>query len=312
MQNALDERLKTEIDGFKRDGILKRLLEMQSPQAPRVRMAGRGEINVLSSNNNLGLSAVPEVIEAGRAALTRLGAGTGSVRFICGTFDVHNELERELASFLRFERALTYVSCWNANTGLMATVLDEPDALISDELNHASIIDGARLCKAQRHRYRHSDMTDLERILQGTASARHRFVITDGVFSMEGDDARLPDLVALCEKHKATLAVDDSHATGVLGKTGRGTPEHFGLEGRIDILVVPVSAKTKSKNPVAGLSDIVRTIEPHVVIPMLHDEKFRSAVRKELGTDGEKLPKLAVAAKDIPEEGFRVVFLEAQ
>ncbi|MBI4230201.1 MAG: glycine C-acetyltransferase [Planctomycetes bacterium] len=236
MRTSLDDRLQSEIEGFKRDGVYKRLLELQGPQGARVKMAGRGEVIVLSSNNYLGLCAVPEVVEAGRSALVRLGAGTGSVRFICGTFDVHNELERELASFLRFERALSYVSCWNANTGLMATVLDEPDALISDEMNHASIIDGVRLCKAPRHRYRHSDMADLERILKETASARHRFVITDGIFSMEGDIARLPDLVALCERHRATLAVDDSHATGVLGRTGRGTPEHFGLEGKVDIL----------------------------------------------------------------------------
>jgi glycine C-acetyltransferase len=199
-------------------------------------MEGHGKVLVLSSNNYLGLSAEPSVISAGRATLERLGAGTASVRFICGTFDVHTRLEAKLASFLGTESALTYVSCWTANTGLTPTFLSGEDAIISDELNHASVIDGVRATKANRRVYRHSDMADLEEGLKATSGARHRFIFTDGVFSMEGDLARLPDIVELARKHDAVVAVDDSHGTGVMGATGRGTPEHFGLHGEIDVI----------------------------------------------------------------------------
>jgi glycine C-acetyltransferase len=175
-------------------------------------------------------------VQGGREGLERFGAGTGSVRFICGTFTVHRELEEELARLVGTEASLSYVSCWNANEGLMPTVLDQEDVVISDALNHASIIDSVRLCKAQRKLYPHSDMKALEEILRETASARSRFIITDGVFSMEGDIARLPDIVELARKHDAVVAVDDSHATGVLGKTGRGTAEHYGMLGEVDVI----------------------------------------------------------------------------
>jgi glycine C-acetyltransferase len=179
---------------------------------------------------------MPDVIEAGKTALDRFGAGTGSVRFICGTFAVHGELERALAGFVGTEAALSYVSCWTANEGLMPTILDERDVVISDALNHASIIDSVRLCKASRRVYTHADMADLRAILEDTASARTRLVITDGVFSMEGDIANLPEIVTLARTHGAVVAVDDSHATGVLGATGRGTAEHHGLIGEVEII----------------------------------------------------------------------------
>jgi glycine C-acetyltransferase len=236
MSQAFHERLEQAIAGFRRDGVYKRLNHLDSPQAAVVRMEGRGDVVVLSSNNYLGLCNYPAVVEAGRAALDRYGAGTGSVRFICGTFTVHRELEAALAGFVGTEAALSYVSCWNANEGLLPTVLDETDVVISDALNHASIIDSVRLCKAQRRVYAHSDMAELERALVETRSARTRLVISDGVFSMEGDIARLPDLVELAQRHDAVLAIDDSHATGVLGAHGRGTPEHFGLVGQVDVL----------------------------------------------------------------------------
>jgi glycine C-acetyltransferase len=236
MSKAFDARLREELDGFRRDGVYKKLNHLDSPQASRVSMEGRGEVIILSSNNYLGLCDTPEVIQGGREGLERYGAGTGSVRFICGTFTVHRELEQELAQFVGTAASLTYVSCWNANEGLMPTVLDKEDVVISDALNHASIIDSVRLCKAQRKLYPHSDMKALDEILRETASARTRFIITDGVFSMEGDIARLPDIVELARKHDAVVAVDDSHSTGVLGKTGRGTAEHYGMLGEVDVI----------------------------------------------------------------------------
>jgi glycine C-acetyltransferase len=234
--SGLDARLAREVEAFRRDGVYKRLNYLDSPQSSWVTMEGRGRVLILSSNNYAGLCDVPEVIEAGKAALDRFGAGTGSVRFICGTFTVHRELESALAHFVGTEAALSFVSCWTANEGLMPTVLDEQDVVISDALNHASIIDSIRLCKAPRRVYKHSDMAELETILKETASARTRFIITDGVFSMEGDIAKLPDIVDLARRYDAVVAVDDSHATGVLGPTGRGTAEHFGLLGNVDVI----------------------------------------------------------------------------
>jgi glycine C-acetyltransferase len=233
-------RLEAELAQFKQDGIYKRLNHLASPQGARVRMEGRGEVVNLSSNNYLGLCNLPEVVAAGRHALDQFGAGTGSVRFICGTFTIHRELEQALASLVSCESALTYVSCWNANEGLCPTLLGEQDIVISDQLNHASIIDSVRLAKGitkcQTAVYRHSDMSDLEEQLRAAKQARLRLVFTDGVFSMEGDIAKLPDLMTLARRYDAIVAVDDSHGTGALGKTGRGTAEHFGMLGEIDII----------------------------------------------------------------------------
>ncbi len=239
---SLTAHLAAELEQFKRDGVYKRLNYLASPQGPRVRMEGRGEVLILSSNNYLGLCNVPEVVEAGKRALDEFGAGTGSVRFICGTFTVHRELEAALARLVGCESSLTYVSCWNANEGLCPSLLSEQDIVISDQLNHASIIDSIRLAKAitkcQNAVYKHSDMTDLEEKLRATqaTNARLKLIFTDGVFSMEGDIARLPDIVALAQRYDAVVAVDDSHGTGVLGKNGRGTAEYFGLLGQVDIV----------------------------------------------------------------------------
>src|SRR5688572_7665815 len=203
-------------------------------------MEGRGEVIILSSNNYLGLSNEPGVVKAGKEGLDRWGAGTASVRFICGTFTVHRTLEAACARLVGTPAALSFVSCWNANEAVPGTLLGEDDIVISDQLNHASIIDGVRLAKAitkcQTAVYKHSDLADLEQKLVAARDRRVRMVITDGVFSMEGAIARLPDLLQLCRKHQAVLVVDDSHATGVLGKTGRGTAEHFGMLGDIDII----------------------------------------------------------------------------
>ena len=235
-------RLEAELEQFKRDGVYKRLNYLEGPQAARARMQGHGEVVILSSNNYLGLCNEPDVVAAGKRALDQFGAGTGSVRFICGTFTIHRELEQALAGFVGCESSLTYVSCWNANEGLVATLLGEQDIVISDQLNHASIIDAIRLAKTitkcQTAVYRHSDMADLEdklRAAQGM-NARLRLIFTDGVFSMEGDIARLPDIAALARRYDAVVALDDSHATGVLGPTGRGTAEHYGMVGQVDII----------------------------------------------------------------------------
>ncbi|MGH7673546.1 MAG: aminotransferase class I/II-fold pyridoxal phosphate-dependent enzyme, partial [Gemmatimonadales bacterium] len=191
------ERLETELAQFKREGVYKRLNYLDSPQGARVRMEGRGEVVILSSNNYLGLCSVPEVVQGGKDGLDRWGAGTGSVRFICGTFTVHRALEDALARFVGCESSLTYGSCWNANEGLCPTLLGERDIVISDQLNHASIIDSVRLAKAitkcRTAVYRHSDMADLEEKLRAAKDARLRLIFTDGIFSMEGDVAKLPD-----------------------------------------------------------------------------------------------------------------------
>ena len=240
MTDTFTARLQAELDEFQRTGVYKRLLYLDGVQGARTSMEGRGDVIILSSNNYLGLCDVPEVIAAGKAGLDRFGAGTGSVRFICGTFTVHRELEEVLATWVGTEASLTYVSCWNANEGLAPTLFGEQDVLISDRLNHASIIDEVRLAKVitkcQTAVYEHSDMADLRAKLEAFRGCRHRLVITDGVFSMEGDVAKLADILELARKYGAVLAVDDSHATGVMGKTGRGTPEHCGVFGEIDII----------------------------------------------------------------------------
>jgi glycine C-acetyltransferase len=236
MTHGFEERLRDQLEQFRRDGVYKRFNVLEGPQGPRVRMEGRGEVVILSSNNYLGLAAEPGVVRAGKEGLDRFGAGTASVRFICGTFSVHRDLERALADFVGTEAALTYVSCWTANEGLLPTLLDESDVVISDALNHASIIDSVRLCRAARRVYPHSDMAGLREVLEECATARTRLIVTDGVFSMDGDVAKLPEIAELARDHRAVLVVDDSHSTGVLGRTGRGTAEHFGMLGEVDIV----------------------------------------------------------------------------
>jgi glycine C-acetyltransferase len=238
--NRLEQRIERELEQFIRDGTYKRLNFLDSPQAPRVRMEGRGEVIILSSNNYLGLSNEPSVVAAGKEALDRFGAGTASVRFICGTFTIHRALEAACARLVGTAASLSFVSAWNANEAVPGTLLTENDIIISDQLNHASIIDGIRLAKAitkcQSAVYQHGDLADLDAKLSSARDRRVKMVITDGIFSMEGAIAKLPDLLELCRKHDAVLVVDDSHATGVLGKHGRGTAEHFGVVGEVDII----------------------------------------------------------------------------
>ncbi|MBV9569955.1 MAG: glycine C-acetyltransferase [Alphaproteobacteria bacterium] len=237
MSAALDQSLQGDLSAMRDAGTLKTFRHITGPMDTQVSMAEKsGPVLVLSSNNYLGLADHPQVVAAGKKALDEFGAGTASVRFICGTFSIHEEIERTLAQLSHTEAALTYVSCWTANTGLMPAIAGEQDALVSDELNHASLIDGCRASKAKRLVYKHSDMADLEAKFQAIKGARRIFVVTDGVFSMEGDIAKLPEIIVLAKKHGASIILDDSHGTGVMGKHGRGTAEHYGVEGQIDII----------------------------------------------------------------------------
>ena len=208
---------------------------IQSPQGAEIEVGGRRVLN-FCANNYLGLSGDPRLLAAARAALDSRGYGLSSVRFICGTQDLHRELERRLSAFFGFEDAILFSSCFDANGGVFEALLGEQDAIVSDSLNHASIIDGIRLARARRYRFAHADLADLESKLGEAADARIRLVVTDGVFSMDGDLARLDEICAIAERHRAMVLVDDSHASGFVGATGRGTPEHFGVRGRVDLL----------------------------------------------------------------------------
>src|SRR5512140_477543 len=235
MYGNVQQSLAARLEEIARAGLLKTERVLQTPQQARVGVS-RGEVLNLCANNYLGLANHPEVVGAAQDALARWGFGMASVRFICGTQTIHKELEERLSAFLGAEDAVLYTSCFDANGGLFETLLDEQDAIISDALNHASIIDGIRLCKAQRHRYANNDMGELENCLKATQSARTRVIATDGVFSMDGTIANLKAICDLADKYDALVMVDDSHATGFMGPTGRGTPEHCGVARRIDIL----------------------------------------------------------------------------
>jgi glycine C-acetyltransferase len=229
------ERLVEELQQIEDAGLWKQERLITGPQGVRITTED-GEVLNFCANNYLGLSSHPAILEAAHAALDSHGFGLSSVRFICGTQDIHKQLEARISKFLSTEDTILYTSCFDANGGLFETFLGPEDAVISDELNHASIIDGIRLCKAKRHRYSHADMSDLQRCLTDASDARTRMVVTDGVFSMHGDLAPLDEISALCEEHRAVLVVDDSHSTGFIGKTGRGTAEHFGVQDRVDII----------------------------------------------------------------------------
>jgi glycine C-acetyltransferase len=235
MYGQVQQRLAAELEAIREAGLWKAERRLEGPQGAAVTVDGREALN-FCANNYLGLARDPALIRAAGDALERWGLGLASVRFICGTQTIHAELEAALARFLGTEAAILYTSCFDANGGLFETILGEADAVISDALNHASIIDGIRLGRAQRHRYEHADMADLERRLQETRGARTRLIATDGVFSMDGDVAPLREICDLADRYDALVMVDDSHATGVLGPTGRGTPEHCGVGGRVDIV----------------------------------------------------------------------------
>ena len=233
--NRADERFRTEVESLRREGLYKHERIIGSPQGVIINTREAGRVLNFCANNYLGLADHPEVLDASAKALKAYGFGMASVRFICGTSELHKELEAQLADFMGTEDAILYSSCFDANTGLFETLLGPDDAVISDALNHASIIDGIRLCKAQRLVYAHNDMGDLAGCLKEANGARTKLIVTDGVFSMNGDIARLPEIVHLARRHDALVMVDDSHGTGVLGSQGRGAAEHHGVLGGIDI-----------------------------------------------------------------------------
>ncbi len=235
MYGAVRELLTDELQALRASGVYKQERNILGPQAARIRVK-EGEVINFCANNYLGLSSHPKVIEAAKRGLEQWGYGMSSVRFICGTQQIHTQLERRISDFLATEDTILYSSCFDANTGLFETILGPEDAVLSDQLNHASIIDGIRLCKAERKRFANSDMQALEEALQECADHRIRLIATDGVFSMDGYIAKLDEICALAEKYDALVMVDDSHATGFVGKTGRGTPEYREVMGRVDII----------------------------------------------------------------------------
>jgi glycine C-acetyltransferase len=235
MHDEVRRWLQAELDEIEAGGLTKRERVIESPQRAAITVGGREVLN-FCANNYLGLADDPGLVAAAQAGLARWGLGLSSVRFICGTQTIHKDLEAAISRFLGTEDTILYTSCFDANGGLFETLLGDADAVISDALNHASIIDGIRLAKAARYRYEHADMADLERRLVEARTARTRLIATDGVFSMDGDVAPLAEICALAERHAALVMVDDSHATGFFGPTGRGTPEHCGVAGRVDIV----------------------------------------------------------------------------
>lgn len=236
MFDNVEPALEKELGEIKEAGLYKEERVITTPQSAAIKTKSTGEVLNFCANNYLGLSSHPDVIEAAKDAIDTHGFGMSSVRFICGTQDIHKELEQKIAEFLGMEDAILYAAAFDANGGLFEPLLGKEDAIISDALNHASIIDGIRLCKAARYRYQHSDMDDLEEKLKEAQSARRRMIATDGVFSMDGDIARLDKICDLADKYDAMVMVDDCHATGFIGKTGRGTHEHHNVMDRVDII----------------------------------------------------------------------------
>ena len=235
MNEGLVKRMGVELEEIRQSGLFKTERIIESPQGPQIRVNGKQVLN-LCANNYLGLSSHPRVMEAARKYIDHRGFGLSSVRFICGTQDIHKELEAKISAFLGTEDTILYAAAFDANGGVFEPLLNDQDAIISDELNHASIIDGVRLCKARRFRYLHNDMEDLEKQLQAAADARTRVIVTDGSFSMDGTIAQLDKICALADKYDAAVMIDECHSSGFLGKTGRGTHEYRGVMGRIDII----------------------------------------------------------------------------
>ncbi|KAF0237589.1 MAG: hypothetical protein FD181_1827 [Prolixibacteraceae bacterium] len=235
MYGKIKQDLQNTLEELKQQGLYKTERIITSSQSAKIEVNGKKVLN-FCANNYLGLANHPEVVKAAQDVMNDWGFGLSSVRFICGTQQIHKELENKVSEFLGTEDTILYCACFDANGGVFEPLLGEDSAIISDELNHASIIDGVRLCKAQRFRYKHSDMTELEQCLKDSQHLKYRMIVTDGVFSMDGDIARLPEIVELADKYDALVMVDDSHATGYIGKTGRGTAEYYGLLGKIDII----------------------------------------------------------------------------
>jgi len=301
--SKLDQKLSATLSDLHSAGTYKVLRRITAPMAPMTVIDGIGEVLVFCSNNYLGLANHPEVVEAGIEGLKQYGAGTASVRFICGTFDCHTALEDKVAEFFGAEAALTYTSCWNANEGLLPVIAESGYAIVSDEMNHASIIDATRLSHATRKVFGHSDMDSLAHALTQVTEAEVKIVVTDGVFSMEGDIAKLPEMVRLCRQHDAILIVDDSHGTGVLGAHGRGAHEHLGLtcgSAEIDIITSTFGKALGGGNGgfVAGSADLVDYLiqrsRPHLFSNALAPSTACSALKalQILEREPERVAKL--------------------
>ncbi|HEX7065369.1 MAG TPA: glycine C-acetyltransferase [Bacillales bacterium] len=271
------EYLQEQLDEMKKDGVFRELVPLESKQGSKVTIKGK-EVIQLSSNNYLGLTDHPKMKEAAVKATEKYGVGTGSVRTIAGTLDMHNDFEKKLADFKHTEAALVFQSGFTTNQGVLSSILTDKDVVISDELNHASIIDGIRLTKAGRKIYKHSDMDSLEKALKETQDYRTRLVVTDGVFSMDGDIAPLPEIVELAEKYNALVMVDDAHASGVLGDNGRGTVNHFGLDGRVHIQVGTLSKAIGVLGGYVASTETLRNYLIHQGRPFLFSTSHPPAV----------------------------------
>ncbi|AHH96913.1 glycine C-acetyltransferase [Kutzneria albida] len=316
MYGAMREGLRAELDQIRADGLYKAERVIASPQNASVRVSSGEQVLNFCANNYLGLADHPALIEAARGALDEWGFGMASVRFICGTQQPHKQLEQRLSQFLGTEDTILYSSCFDANGGLFETLLGEQDAVISDELNHASIIDGVRLCKAKRYRYKNRDMADLERQLVDAKDARYRLIATDGVFSMDGYLAPLDQICELAERHDALVMVDDSHAVGFTGPTGRGTPELFGVTDRVDVLTGTLGKALggASGGYVSGRAEIVELLRqrsrPYLFSNSLAPSITAAALAALdlLSTSGELLERLRANTelfrRRMTEEGF--------
>jgi glycine C-acetyltransferase len=317
MYTGMKDDLAGALAQMRVDGLYKEEAILTTPQGPVIGVGGADVLN-LCANNYLGLADHPRLVEAAREGLERWGFGLASVRFICGTQEIHTELERRIAEFLHTDAAILYSSCFDANGGLFETLLGPEDAVISDELNHASIIDGVRLCKARRLRYRNRDMGDLKHRLEEAADARYRLIATDGVFSMDGFLAPLDQIVELAERHDALVMVDDSHAVGFLGPTGAGTPELFGVQDRIDIVTGTLGKALggASGGFTAARSEIVETLRQRSR-PYLFSNSLAPAIATAaiaaldlLSESGDLLERLrentAWFRQEITEAGFTV------
>lgn len=317
--SSILEHAAAELQSIRDQGLFKGERTIDSPQQTNIRLQDRREVLNLCANNYLGLADHPEIIKAAHEALDRWGYGMASVRFICGTQTIHKTLEQKLSSFLGTDDTILYGSCFDANGGLFETLLGDQDAIISDQLNHASIIDGVRLCKAQRFRYRNNDMANLEEQLQAAAGCRFRMIATDGVFSMDGYLANLPDICDLADKYNAVVMVDDSHAVGFMGPNGRGTPEHFGVSDRIDIITGTLGKAlggasggyTSGRKP---LIDLLRQrSRPYLFSNTLAPPIAAASVRTlELLSESDQLRKqlrenTAYFRSAITENGFRIL-----
>ena len=299
MYGALQEELATELEGLREARLYKGELVLETPQSPHVRVEGMGELLNLCANNYLGLADHPAIVAAARDALDRWGFGMASVRFICGTQTLHRELEERLSAFLGTDDTILFSSCFDANGGLFEALLGPDDAVVSDALNHASIIDGIRLCKAQRLRYANGDLDELEARLEEAAGAKVKMIATDGVFSMDGHIADLPGICDLAERHGALVMVDDSHAVGFVGRNGRGTPELHGVTERVDVLTGTLGKAMggASGGYVSGRAEIVEMLRQRAR-PYL----FSNSVAPPIAAAGLKAIELVEGSPELREQ----------